>query len=239
MPPATALLDRLNVHSMQGFDVRREVLGIVANHLKPGMFAKAQPPVGDGAFRRLAQKVDLELLARVAQGRLRRTRRRLRLLGDGLVRRARARARRRARAARAAGQGPPSASSSASRRDPRSARCCARCTSASWMARVADFDAAFALAREIAQRQADYTEATMRRAACLLSSCCLAFAAPAAAQQKEPIGRFAVDVRGDLRAAQGGAERRDRASTSTTGNLPTRSLGLVGGAHVYPLRLGK
>jgi tRNA nucleotidyltransferase (CCA-adding enzyme) len=67
VPPAAALLDRLNVHSLQGFDVRREVLGMVANHLKPGMFAKAQPPVGDGAYRRLAQKVDLELLARVAK----------------------------------------------------------------------------------------------------------------------------------------------------------------------------
>jgi len=65
--PAVALLDRINVHSLQGYDVRREVLGMVANHLKPGMFAKAQPPVGDGAFRRLAQKVDLELLARVAK----------------------------------------------------------------------------------------------------------------------------------------------------------------------------
>jgi tRNA nucleotidyltransferase (CCA-adding enzyme) len=67
VPPSAALLDRLNVHSMQGYDVRREVFGIVANHLKPGMFAKAQPPVGDGAYRRLAQKVDLELLARVAK----------------------------------------------------------------------------------------------------------------------------------------------------------------------------
>jgi tRNA nucleotidyltransferase (CCA-adding enzyme) len=65
--PSARLLDRLNVHSMQGFDVRREVLGIVANHLKPGMFCKANPPVSDGAFRRLAQKVDLELLARVAK----------------------------------------------------------------------------------------------------------------------------------------------------------------------------
>jgi tRNA nucleotidyltransferase (CCA-adding enzyme) len=65
--PTIALLDRLNVHSLQGYDVRREVLGMVANHLKPGMFGKAQPPVGDGAFRRLAQKVDLELLARVAR----------------------------------------------------------------------------------------------------------------------------------------------------------------------------
>ena len=65
--PSIALLDRLNVHSLDGFDVRHEVLGMVANHLKPGMFAKAQPPVGDGAYRRLAQKVNLELLARVAK----------------------------------------------------------------------------------------------------------------------------------------------------------------------------
>jgi tRNA nucleotidyltransferase (CCA-adding enzyme) len=67
VPPARAFLDRLNVHSLQGYDVRREVLGAVANHLKPGMFAKATPPVGDGAYRRLALKVDLELLARVAK----------------------------------------------------------------------------------------------------------------------------------------------------------------------------
>lgn len=67
VPPSAALLDRLNVRSLQGYDVRRQVLGIVANHLKPGMFIKAQPPAGDGAYRRLAQKVDLELLARVAR----------------------------------------------------------------------------------------------------------------------------------------------------------------------------
>ena len=65
--PSTAILDRLNVHSLDGFDVRAAVLGIVAHHLKPGMFRKSPTPVGDGAFRRLAQKVDLELLARVAK----------------------------------------------------------------------------------------------------------------------------------------------------------------------------
>lgn len=64
--PATALLDRLNVHTLDGFDVRRHVLGIVAHHLKPLSFFKAAPRAGDGAFRRLAQKVDLELLARLA-----------------------------------------------------------------------------------------------------------------------------------------------------------------------------
>jgi tRNA nucleotidyltransferase (CCA-adding enzyme) len=64
--PATAVLDRLNIHTMGGFDVRKHVLGMVAHHLKPHAFSKAQPPAGDGAFRRLAQKVDLDLLARVA-----------------------------------------------------------------------------------------------------------------------------------------------------------------------------
>ena len=65
--PAAAVLDRLNVNSIDGYDVRHEVLGIVAHHLKPGMFRQAPTPVSDGAFRRLAQKVDLELLARVAE----------------------------------------------------------------------------------------------------------------------------------------------------------------------------
>jgi len=64
--PATTLLDRLNVHTFDGFDVRRAVLGLVAHHLKPSAFRKSPTPVGDGAFRRLAQKVDLELLARFA-----------------------------------------------------------------------------------------------------------------------------------------------------------------------------
>jgi tRNA nucleotidyltransferase (CCA-adding enzyme) len=65
--PATAFLDRLNVHTVDGYDVRGQVLGIVAQHLKPGMWFKVRNEVGDGAFRRLAQKVDLELLARLAK----------------------------------------------------------------------------------------------------------------------------------------------------------------------------
>ena len=65
--PATAVLDRLNIHSIDGYDVRKQVLGLVAHHLKPGMFRQSPTPVSDGAFRRLAEKVDLELLARVAK----------------------------------------------------------------------------------------------------------------------------------------------------------------------------
>jgi len=67
VPPAEAFLDRLNVHSIEGYDVRRHVLGLVAQHLKPGMWYKVRDEVGDGAFRRLANKVDLELLARLAK----------------------------------------------------------------------------------------------------------------------------------------------------------------------------
>ena len=65
--PATSLLDRFNVHTLDGYDVRHAVLGLVAHHLKPSAFKKSPTPVSDGAFRRLAQKVDLELLARFAK----------------------------------------------------------------------------------------------------------------------------------------------------------------------------
>ena len=65
--PATALLDRLNVHSLDDFDVRTQVLAITAHHLKPGAFYKVRDELTDGAFRRLAQKVDMELLARLAK----------------------------------------------------------------------------------------------------------------------------------------------------------------------------
>jgi len=65
--PATAFLDRLNIHSFDGNDVRTQVLGLVAHHLKPGMLYKVRETLTDGAFRRLAQKANLELLARLAK----------------------------------------------------------------------------------------------------------------------------------------------------------------------------
>jgi tRNA nucleotidyltransferase (CCA-adding enzyme) len=65
--PTLAWLDRLNLHTIDGFDVRHHVVGLVACHLAPGMWHKSSTPVSDGAFRRLAQKVDLELLARFAR----------------------------------------------------------------------------------------------------------------------------------------------------------------------------
>jgi hypothetical protein len=76
------------------------------------------------------------------------------------------------------------------------------------------------------------------RAVCRLLAC-LAIAAPAAAQQRnEPIGRFALDVRGVF------ARHKVEPSIATeldvtAGNIPTRSLGFVGGAHFYPWRTSK
>jgi tRNA nucleotidyltransferase (CCA-adding enzyme) len=67
VPPTITFLDRLNVRSIDGYDVRAQVIGLVGQHLKPMMWFKAREPVGDGAFRRLARKVDLELLARVVR----------------------------------------------------------------------------------------------------------------------------------------------------------------------------
>ncbi len=64
---ATRILDRLNVHTLDGVDVRAQVLGLVAEHLRPSAFHKAKDTVKDGAFRRLAQRVDLELLTRFAR----------------------------------------------------------------------------------------------------------------------------------------------------------------------------
>ena len=65
--PATRILDRLNINTLDNFDVRTQVLGLVTEHLRPSAFYKAKDTVTDGAFRRLAQKVDLELLVRFAR----------------------------------------------------------------------------------------------------------------------------------------------------------------------------
>jgi tRNA nucleotidyltransferase (CCA-adding enzyme) len=65
--PTESFLDRLNIHTLDGYDVRRQVIAIVRDHLKPGEFFKKQLEVSVGAFRRLARKVDLDLLYRVAK----------------------------------------------------------------------------------------------------------------------------------------------------------------------------
>ena len=65
--PTQRVLDRLNVRTMEGYDVRKQVVAIVADHLKPGLFSRERDKVGDAAFRRLALKCELDLLYRVAK----------------------------------------------------------------------------------------------------------------------------------------------------------------------------
>ncbi len=65
--PTLSFLDRLGVFTLDGYDVRDQVVQLVRYHLKPGEYYKSKSPVGDGAFRRLARKVEPDLLYRVAK----------------------------------------------------------------------------------------------------------------------------------------------------------------------------
>jgi tRNA nucleotidyltransferase (CCA-adding enzyme) len=65
--PSLRVLDALNVHTINGYDVREQVVALVTNHLKPSHFYKERNRVSDGAFRRLARRCDLELLYLVSK----------------------------------------------------------------------------------------------------------------------------------------------------------------------------
>lgn len=67
--PTISFLDTLGIYTLNGFDVRDQIIQLVRYHLKPGEFYKvdSKNPVGDGAFRRLARKVEPDLLYRVAK----------------------------------------------------------------------------------------------------------------------------------------------------------------------------
>ena len=65
--PTESFLDRINIHTLDGFDVRGQVTALVKDHLRPGEFFKKRDTIGDGAFRRLARRCELELLYRVAK----------------------------------------------------------------------------------------------------------------------------------------------------------------------------
>ncbi|MFN7929783.1 MAG: HD domain-containing protein [Blastocatellia bacterium] len=70
LAPTKAFLDRLNLYTIDGYDVRKQVLALVVDHLAPGQYFKSfqkGEKVSDGAFRRLAQRVEPDLLYRVAR----------------------------------------------------------------------------------------------------------------------------------------------------------------------------
>ena len=65
--PAESFLNRLNVHTIDGYNVRAQGIALVREHLKPGEFYKKRDEVGEGAFRRLARRCEPDLLYRVAK----------------------------------------------------------------------------------------------------------------------------------------------------------------------------
>ena len=67
VPPAEGFLNRINVHTIDGYNVRAQVIAVVREHLKPGEFYKKRDEVGEGAFRRLARRCEPDLLYRVAK----------------------------------------------------------------------------------------------------------------------------------------------------------------------------
>jgi tRNA nucleotidyltransferase (CCA-adding enzyme) len=67
VPPAESFLGRINMHTIDGYNVRGQVIALVREHLKPGEFFKKRDEVGEGAFRRLARRCEPDLLYRVAK----------------------------------------------------------------------------------------------------------------------------------------------------------------------------
>jgi tRNA nucleotidyltransferase (CCA-adding enzyme) len=65
--PTIAFLDRLKIHTLDGYDVRAQVVELVRAHLKPGEFYNKREEISEGAFRRLARRCELDLLYRVAR----------------------------------------------------------------------------------------------------------------------------------------------------------------------------
>lgn len=65
--PTLTLLDRWNVHTRETFPLRDQIVALVRDHLKPGALYHARNELGAGAIRRLAGRVEADLLARVAR----------------------------------------------------------------------------------------------------------------------------------------------------------------------------
>ncbi len=65
--PTEKFLDRLKLYTLESYDVRAQVVALVRDHLKPGELFFKREEIGDGAFRRLARRCELDLLYRVAR----------------------------------------------------------------------------------------------------------------------------------------------------------------------------
>jgi tRNA nucleotidyltransferase (CCA-adding enzyme) len=67
LEPVRSVLNTLGLYGVGGYDVRSQVLALVREQLKPLEFYQARETSTDGDFRRLAQRVDIDLLYRMAR----------------------------------------------------------------------------------------------------------------------------------------------------------------------------
>ena len=65
--PTISFLDRLKLHTLDGYDVRAQTVALVREHMRPGEFYRRRDEITDGAFRRLARRCELDLLYRVSR----------------------------------------------------------------------------------------------------------------------------------------------------------------------------
>jgi len=65
--PTRAIMNKLGLHGIGGYHVRSQVLALVREHLKPRKFYRRRATTTEGDFRRLARRVDIDLLYRVAK----------------------------------------------------------------------------------------------------------------------------------------------------------------------------
>ena len=63
--PAAALLDRIDVRRMNGYDVRGQVIALVEHHETPAAWSARREEIDPSDFRRLSLKVEIDLLARL------------------------------------------------------------------------------------------------------------------------------------------------------------------------------
>ena len=67
LEPVRSVLNTLGLYGVGGYDVRSQVVALVREQLKPLEFYQAREKSTDGDFRRLAQRVDIDLLYRMAK----------------------------------------------------------------------------------------------------------------------------------------------------------------------------
>jgi tRNA nucleotidyltransferase (CCA-adding enzyme) len=67
LEPTRAVINRFGLYTLGGFDVRSQTLALVGEHLKPREFYNNRIQITDGDFRRLARRVNPDLLYRVAK----------------------------------------------------------------------------------------------------------------------------------------------------------------------------